>query len=119
MTRGYALTLQLRDDPAAIERYRAEHRAAWPEVVRALRAVGVERMRIFLLGRRLFMWLEVEEGFDRERDFARLAEAPRYREWDELMRTLQEPVAEAREGEWWAELEEVFDLDWPQFRELG
>ena len=32
-------------------------------------------------------------------------------EWDELMRTFQEPVAEARPGEWWASMECVFDLD--------
>ena len=34
------------------------------------------------------------------------------REWDELMRGFQEPVPGAKPGEWWAGMEEVFDLDW-------
>ena len=29
------------------------------------------------------------------------------------MRTFQEPVPEAVDGEWWAEMEEVFDLARP------
>jgi hypothetical protein len=31
------------------------------------------------------------------------------------MRSLQEPVPDAEAGEWWAAMEEVFDLNWPQF----
>ena len=62
------------------------------------------------------MWMETRTDFDPQRDFARLNDDPRYREWDELMRSLQEPVPEARLGEWWAEMEEIFDLNWPQHR---
>ena len=30
--------------------------------------------------------------------------------WDGFMRTFQSQVSEAKEGEWWAEMEMVFDL---------
>jgi L-rhamnose mutarotase len=106
------MTLALRDDPAAIERYKEEHRHAWPEVLARLRGAGIEQMRIFLLGRRLFMYMETADGFDPARDFPRLNEDPTYRRWDELMRTMQEKVPEAGPGEWWAEMELVFDLGW-------
>lgn len=112
----YGLTLALRDDPAAIERYKDEHRRAWPEVIARLRQTGVAEMRIFLLGRRLFMYLETTDDFDPARDFPRMNDLPRYREWDELMRTMQEKVAEAGPEEWWARMEPVFDLNWPQYR---
>jgi L-rhamnose mutarotase len=110
----FGLTLALRDDPGSIARYREEHRDVWPGVMTQLRAVGVERMEIFLSGRRLFMHLVVREGFDPVVDFARLSQDPISVEWDALMRTLQEPVPEARPGEWWSVMERVFDLGGPE-----
>jgi L-rhamnose mutarotase len=110
------MTLCLRDDPAAIERYRVEHRNAWPEVVQRLRAAGVAGMRIYLRGRRLFMEMEAVDEFDPAHDFPRLSDDPRYREWEVLMRSLQERAPEAGPDEWWAQMEQVFDLDWPHRR---
>jgi len=75
--------------------------------------VGIESMMIFLRGRRLFMYFEAPDGFDPDRDFAQLLDDPTYVEWDRQMRELQEPAPEARPGEWWARMDMVFDLDWP------
>ena len=104
------MTLMLKDGDQIVERYKEYHRHAWPEVVERLREVGVVNMRIYLLGRRMFMYMEAGDGFDPQRDFPKLNDVPRYREWDELMRTLQQPAPEARPGDWWAPMEEVFDL---------
>jgi L-rhamnose mutarotase len=109
----YGMTLMLRDDNGVVERYKQYHQNAWPEVLARLREVGVEQMKIYLLGHRLFMYMEAVDGFDLARDFGKLIDEPRYREWDELMRSLQEPVPEARPAEWWAPMEEVFDLRAP------
>ena len=107
----YARTLQLKDDPATIAQYIEHHRAVWPEVERGLRAIGIERMLIWLLGRRLFMLMETADGFDPDRDFARyIASDPRIAEWQSLMESMQEPVAEAPPGEWWADMELVYAL---------
>lgn len=107
---SYGMTLMLKDGEEIVERYKEYHRHAWPEVVARLREIGILEMRIYLLGRRMFMYMEAVGGFDPERDFRRLNEVPRYREWDELMRTLQERAPEAKPGDWWAPMEEVFDL---------
>lgn len=108
----FGLTLQLKDDPEIIERYRAYHREPWPEPLRGLKDVGIEQMRIFLLGRRMFMHMVTTDAFDPATDFARYVEQnPKAAEWDELMRTFQEPVPEASAGEWWAFMECVFELD--------
>jgi L-rhamnose mutarotase len=106
------MTLCLRDDPEAIDRYKHEHRHAWPPVVALLQACGFRSIRIFLRGRRLFMTLEADDAVDVPGALARLTDDPDYRAWDELMRTLQEPAPEAAAGEWWAEMELVFDLGW-------
>jgi L-rhamnose mutarotase len=114
MTLRFGMTLALRDDAALVERYKEYHQRVWPEVVARLREIGVLQMQIFLLGRRLFLWMETVDGLDPARDFSRLSEDERYREWDSLMRTMQEPVADAPPGEWWAPMELIFDLNWPQ-----
>jgi len=107
----YVLTVDLRDDPAAIAAYREHHRRVWPEVVESLRAVGVTRMDIHLHGRRLVMILELADGLDPRRVFAAHGAAnARVQEWERLMRSLQERASDAPPGEWWAVMEPVFRL---------
>jgi len=108
----YGMTLMLQDDPDKIRRYKRHHREVWPEVAAKLREIGVREMRIYLLGRRMFMHMETVEGFDPLRDFRRAMEDPRYRAWEDLMHSLQERAPEAAGDVWWAPMEEVFDLRW-------
>lgn len=112
--KSYGLTLCLKSDPVLIERYKEYHRQVWPEVLAGIRGVGIAEMKIFLLGTRMFMFVLAEDGFDPDRDFPRSQESPRAREWDALMRTLQERAPEAPSDQWWAMMEPVFDLNWPQ-----
>ncbi|MDX1907871.1 MAG: L-rhamnose mutarotase [Bacteroidia bacterium] len=107
----FAKTLNLRDDPEAIRQYLAYHAQPWPEVLDALRKVGVKDMRIFILGRRLCMYLTGGVDFDPDRDLPRYLDLhPRCREWEDLMTTLQEPVPEAPDGVKWAPMTEIFCL---------
>jgi len=111
MTR-YVLTVNLKDDPAAIQTYREYHERVWPEVLASLRNVGVERMDIHLLGRRLVMILQLSDGLDFRRVFAQhMSSSPRVAEWERLMKSLQEPSPEAADGVWWAVMEPVFHLE--------
>ena len=68
----YALTINLKDDSEKIEQYKAYHRAIWPEVLDCLKKVGITKMDIYLLGRRMFMIMEATDEFEPERDFERL-----------------------------------------------
>ena len=111
MTNRHVLTADLVDDPAAVAAYRRHHRHVWPEVVESLRRVGVERLDIHVLGRRLVMIVELGDGLDLARAFAtHVASSPRVAEWERLMKSLQEPSSDARPGEWWARMEPVFRL---------
>lgn len=107
----FVLTLNLKDDPALIEQYKAYHRAVWPEVLTCIKSVGITKMEIYLLGRRLCMRLEAPDGFDPQTGFQQLdALHPRYAEWQQLMDTLQERVPEAGPNEHWALMERIFAL---------
>lgn len=108
----YVFTVNLKDDPAVIETYTQHHRRVWPEVEESLLRVGVERMDIYLLGRRLVMIVEMPDGLDYRTAFrSHAASSPRVAEWEQLMLSLQEPPPEARAGEWWALMEPVYGLD--------
>ena len=108
----HVFTLNLKDDPAIVDAYRRHHRAVWPEVQASLRRVGVEQMDIYLLGRRLVMVVEMRDGRDYRDAFrAHASSSPRVAEWERLMKSLQEPAAEAGAGEWWAVMEPVFHLE--------
>lgn len=108
----YARTLNLKDDPATIRTYLEYHRNVWPEVENGLRSIGIHRMLIWILGRRLFMYMETIDGFDPEADFARYeASNPRIRQWQDLMASMQEPVPEAKPGELWAEMHLAYRLE--------
>jgi L-rhamnose mutarotase len=110
MTR-HVLTLDLRDDPEVIAAYRRYHEAIWPEVSESLLGAGVRKMEIFLLGTRLVMILELADGLDMRQVFERhLRSGPRVVEWEQLMKSFQQQVPGAREGEWWAAMEQVFHL---------
>jgi L-rhamnose mutarotase len=107
----HVLTVNLRNDPAAIAAYRRHHADVWPEVIDSLRRAGIRQMDIHLLGRRLVMIVELEEGLDVTQAFAaHRSSNGRVAEWEALMRSLQEPVAAAGPGDWWAVMEPVFHL---------
>jgi len=108
----FGLTLCLQDDPAKIASYKDHHQKVWPGVIARLREVGVHEMRIFLRGTRMFMYIKTTDNFDPRRDFARVNEDPISKEWNELMGTLLERAPEAAPDEWWAPMEQVFDLNW-------
>ena len=110
MTR-HVLTVDLRDDAAAIEAYRVYHHRVWPEVVRSLQRAGIREMEIYILGRRLVMVVDTD-GRDFRRCFAaHVSSSPRVAEWEALMKSLQQPPPDGRSDEWWALMEPVFRLE--------
>jgi L-rhamnose mutarotase len=107
----FAQALDLKDDPALIAAYREHHARVWPEVTAALRAAGITRMKIFLLGTRLFMYFEAPDDFDPARDYQQYAADPTCARWDALMRTFQQVTPFTSPGDWWAPMSQLFDLE--------
>ena len=108
----YVFTVNLKSDPEVVDTYRRHLREVWPEVQVSLRRAGVQQMDIYLLGRRLVMVVEMPDGLDYRVAFkSHASSSERVADWERLMKSLQEPPAEARAGEWWAFMEPVFHLE--------
>ncbi|MCJ8299106.1 MAG: L-rhamnose mutarotase, partial [Pseudomonadales bacterium] len=60
----YALTLDLKDDPQLIVEYEKYHKQVWPEVLAAIRHVGIQEMKIFRTGNRMFMLIQTSDDYD-------------------------------------------------------
>lgn len=107
----FAFTIQLKDNQEAVETYCRYHQSVWPEVERDLAGVGVRRMRTYRIGERLMTVIDADDSFVPD-DLNHYATCERTRQWDKIMNALQCPVPEAKPGEWWAEMELVYDNLW-------
>jgi L-rhamnose mutarotase len=107
----FATTINLKDDAEIIEKYKEYHRNPFPEVVELLSRSGILDLKIFLRDRRMFMYMATTDDYDPAKKASGDREVdPRVEEWNRLMNSFQEPAPEAGEGEWWASMEQVFDL---------
>jgi L-rhamnose mutarotase len=93
-----------------LQEYKAYHAQVWPEVLETIRACNIRNYSIFQKDGQLFAYFEYI-GDDFEADMARMAADPKTQEWWAIMEPMQEPLDTRAEGEWWADMEEVFHID--------
>jgi len=111
MGRRYCLTLDLKDDPQLIAEYRKYHEKIWPEITASIRESGIEDMEIYLLGTRMFMIMEVRDGFSFERKADADRANPKVQEWEQLMWKFQWALPQAKPGEKWLRMDRIFKLE--------
>ena len=104
----YCQTLTLVDDEELIRKYVEAHSNVWPEIIEGQQQVGILDMQIYRSGRQLFMICDTVDGFDWQRDMARLAGLPRQAEWEAYVSRFQGCAAEARSDEKWKLMERIF-----------
>ena len=90
--------------------YKQLHAAVWPEVLRTITDCGIRNYSIYLKNGLLFAYFEYV-GDDYDADMAKMAKDPITQKWWELCMPCQSPVQGRAEGEWWANMEEVFHCD--------
>ena len=100
----------LRIKPQYLAEYKKYHEAVWPEVLRTIRECNIPNYSIFLKDDLLFAYMEYH-GTDRKADWTKMAADPKTQEWWSIMQPMQAPFETRQEGEWWAEMEEVFHMD--------
>lgn len=110
MNRRYCLTLDLRNDPKLISEYEQYHENVWPEITKSIKDAGIENLEIYRLGTRMFMIMEVSEGFSFQAKARADRKNPKVREWEELMWKFQQPLPQAKPGEKWLLMERIFKL---------
>ena len=111
MNRRFCLTLDLKNDPALIAEYKRYHQKIWPEITQSIKDSGIEDMEIYLQGTRMFMIMEVNEGFSFEAKSQADLHNPKVQEWEKLMWKFQQSLPEAKPGEKWLLMERIFKLE--------
>ncbi len=108
----YVQTMELKDEPALIARYRRAHsrEEAWQEIIAGIRQVGILEMEVYICGNRLVMIVEAPEDFRWESAMARLATLPRQAEWEEFVAQFQRCDPSATSDEKWQMMERIFHL---------
>ncbi len=98
--------------PEAIAEYKRLHAAVWPDVLKQIARSNIRNYSIFLKEPENLMFAYFEyHGTDYDADMAAMAADPRTQEWWAVCMPLQAPLESRKEGEWWADMEEVFHTD--------
>ena len=109
----YCKTLQLEDNHQLIEEYKKVHApgAAWPEITRGMREVGILDMEIYIQGNQLFMIMDTVPDFNHDEAMKELAKKPRQAEWEAYVSQFQKTSADASADEKWQLMERIYKLD--------
>ncbi|MFW0715038.1 L-rhamnose mutarotase [Pedobacter sp. N23S346] len=108
--RRYCFTLDLIDDDKLISEYKQYHLAIWPEIKESIQSADVDDLEIYLLGNRLFMIMEVNDDFSFEQKSAADLANPKVQEWEALMWKYQQALPQAKPGEKWILMDQIFKL---------
>ena len=93
-----------------LEEYKKLHANIWPEVAKTITECNIINYSIFHKDGYLFSYFEYI-GKNYESDMAKMAADSTTQEWWDICMPMQEPLETRREGEWWADMEEVFHQD--------
>lgn len=104
----YGMVIGLK--PEAEQKYREYHAAVWPDVLAMIHKCNIRNYSIYLKDGMLFSYFEYH-GDDFAADMAKMAADKTTQEWWAVMMPMQAPLETRKEGEWWADMEEVFHVD--------
>lgn len=92
------------------EEYKSLHAAVWPQVLDKITQCNIRNYSIYLKDNYLFSYFEYH-GIDFDADMEKMAADPTTQKWWDVCKPCQEPLDSREEGEWWAEMEEVFHCE--------
>ena len=92
--------------------YKRIHAAVWPDVLAQIARSNIRNYSIFLKEPEnlLFAYFEYH-GTDYAADMAAMAADKRTQEWWAVCMPMQRPLETRKDGEWWADMPEVFHVD--------
>jgi L-rhamnose mutarotase len=96
--------------PEHLDEYKRYHADVWPEILKKIKECKINNYSIYYKDNYLFAYFEYV-GSDFEGDMQKMANDPKTLEWWDVMKPMQQPLSTRNEGEWWADMEEVFHLD--------
>ena len=106
----YASVIGLNEEKKA--EYIALHAAVWPDVLKMITACNIRNYSIYLKEPENLMFAYFEyHGDDYAADMAKMAADPVTQKWWDVCMPCQKPLETRKEGEWWADMREVFHHD--------
>lgn len=93
--------------PEYEERYIILHKHTFPGVLDRIRKSKIRNYSIYLRDGILFSYFEYT-GDDYDGDMAEIGRDPVTQDWWKLTDPMQEPLETREEGEWWAQLDEIY-----------
>ena len=97
-------------NPEKIDEYKKLHAAVWPEVLKKITECNIRNYSIYLIENTLFSYFEYI-GINFDADMSKMAADPTTQKWWDVCKPCQQPLKTGEEGEWWANMEEVFHQD--------
>jgi len=97
-------------DPEKISEYKELHTAVWPDVLKMITKCNIRNYSIYLKDNILFSYFEYI-GIDFSADMEKMAADPATQKWWDVCKPYEVPFKSREEGEWWANMEEVFHHD--------
>ena len=97
-------------NPDRVEEYKKLHAEVWPGVLSMISECNISNYSIYLKDNFLFSYFEYT-GEDFSADMEKMAADPLTQKWWDVCKPCQLPVETRNEGEWWADMEEVFHMD--------
>ncbi|MBA7473946.1 L-rhamnose mutarotase [subsurface metagenome] len=97
----------IRVKPDKLEEYKRYHANVWPEVLSMIHECNMRNYSIYHKDGYLFAYFEYI-GDDFDADMTKMAADPVIQKWWDICKPMQGPLETRADGEWWANMEEVF-----------
>ena len=108
MVKRYGSVIAVKPDK--LDDYKYHHANAWEKVNDMIKACKIQNYSIYYKDGLLFSYFEYT-GDDYDADMKKMADDETTRKWWDLVKPFQTPLDSRKEGEWWADMEEVYHLD--------
>ena len=98
-----------------IEEYKKLHAAVWPDVSKMIKQCNIRNYSVYLRklddgNHYLFSYFEYA-GKNFDADMKKMAADPTTQKWWDVCKPCHKPLSDRAQGEWWANMEEVFHQD--------
>ncbi|WP_428926277.1 L-rhamnose mutarotase [Marinibacterium sp. SX1] len=98
--------------PEKIAEYKELHAAVWPGVLAKIAECNIRNYTIFLREPENLLFATFEyHGDDWAADAAKMAADEETQRWWAVCMPCQVPLDTRKDGDWWADMEEVFHVD--------
>jgi L-rhamnose mutarotase len=100
----------IRIKPEGREQYIRYHANPLPGVNEMIKKCHINNYSIFIRGDYMFAYFEYD-GTDYDADMKKMAADPATQHWWSLVQPLMQPLDDRKEGEFWADMLEIYHLD--------